>query len=422
VGLTMSERKAVTKQMARRYESASKKAKGAMLDELCSLTGWSRPHARRTLAEAAGHPWQAPRPPRRPRPKIYDERVLDPLRVVWATLGGPSGKRLAPFMAEAVDALCRHGELEVSAEVRALLETISAATIDRALAPDRARLRVRGRQGTKPGSLLRHQIPIRTFAEWDEQIPGFCEIDLVAHDGGSPAGQFCQTLTLTCVATGWTEVRAIPNKAQRWVFQALEDICGALPFRLLGLDSDNGSEFINHHLVAWCTEQEISFTRSRPYRKNDNCFVEQKNWTVVRQAVGYGRFDTPEELEVLERLYGALVVFVNHFSPQMKLATKTRHGARVHRTYDLAATPYQRLLASGILTPAERRRVRTTYRELNPAQLRRQIGAHQDELLQIARRKARRAQPTRKEVTPGPDHPWSRTFSVRQRMKRSRAS
>src|SRR5207253_1997890 len=185
-------------------------------------------------------------------------------------------------------------------EVRDKLLAMSSATIDRALASERARLQIKGRSGTKPGSILKRQIPIRTFAEWNDARPGFCEVDLVAHDGGSPFGEFCHTLDLTCVATGWTEPRGLPNKAQRWVHEAIEEIANELPFPLLGLDCDNGSEFINMHLYRYCTERRITFTRSRPYRKNDNCYVEQKNWPVVRQQVGYARYDTPEELEALK--------------------------------------------------------------------------------------------------------------------------
>jgi hypothetical protein len=209
VGLSMVQRKAVTKQMATRYVKAGKKEKGVMLDELCELTGWTRRHARRALLEPQVRP-----PTKTPRQRIYGQEVLEPLRFLWATLGAPAGKRLAPFMAEAIEALERHGELELPEEIRDKLLRISAATIDRALAPERAKLRMKGRSGTKPGSILRRQIPIRTFAEWDEARPGFCEGDLVSHDGGDARGEFCYTLNLVCVATGWTEMRALRNKAQ----------------------------------------------------------------------------------------------------------------------------------------------------------------------------------------------------------------
>lgn len=423
MGLSMAERRAVTRQMTKRYQKASKKEKTLMLDELCELTGWTRRHARRALTQI---PSRTLKRPKAPRQRIYGPGVLDALTIVWATLNGPAGKRLAPFMAEAVAALERSGELEVAPEVRVKLCSVSAATIDRLLAPERARLKVKGRSGTKPGSLLRRQIPIRTFAEWDDKAPGFCEIDLVAHDGGNPSGEFCQTLDLTCVATGWTEVRAIRNKAQRWVHEALVDIEATLPFVLRGLDSDNGAEFINHQLLRWCTEHEITFTRSRPYRKNDSCFVEQKNWPVVRQMVGYGRYDTPAELEVLTELYAYLRLYVNFFQPQMRLVSKTRHGAKVTKRYDTARTPYRRILEHPEIPGASKAVLTQTYLDLNPAALKRQIGRCQDRLLELSRIK-----PERKEVRPPPDHPFRRTFSwpevsrtfpVRQPVDASRTS
>ena len=382
MGLSMAEKRAVTKQMARRYVKAGKVEKGRMLDELCALTGWTRRHARRALTGVLGA--STIRSPK-PRARTYGPEVLESLRFVWATLNGPSGKRLAPFMAEVVQALERHGALELAPPIRHKLLAMSSATIDRALAPDRARLRVKGRQGTKPGSILRRQIPIRTFAEWDDRRPGFCEVDLVAHDGGSPSGEFCQTLDLTCVATGWTEPRALPNKAQRWVHEAIDEIASELPFPLLGLDSDNGSEFINMHLFRYCTERGITFTRSRPYRKNDNCYVEQKNWPVVRQQVGYGRYDTPVELEALRRLYRVLRLYVNFFQPQMKLVAKTRRGAKVTKRFDPARTPYRRVLDSPHVSEHAKRELHDIYLALNPAQLKRELAACQDRLIQVAR-------------------------------------
>ena len=407
MGLSMAERRAVTKHLARRYERASKKEKGSILSELCELTGWTRRHARRALS-AALHPVDRRPPPVRPR--VYGPEVLEPLTRVWAILNGPAGKRLAPFLPEIVEVLERCGELEVAPDVRAKLVRISAATIDRLLEPGRRRLGVKGRSGTKPGSLLKRQIPIRTFAEWTETAPGFCEVDLVSHEGSDPTGDFCQTLTLTCVNTGWTEVRAVPNKAQRWVFEALRDIRATLPFPLLGLDSDNGSEFINNELYRYCVANRITFTRSRPYRKNDNCFVEQKNWPVVRQQVGYARYDTTEELTVLRELYTHLRPYVNFFQPQMKLVEKTRRGARVSKRFDPAATPYRRILASPEVTDQAKDALTQTYRGLNPVALKQAIGRCQDDLLQLNRTKPR----DRKEVRRSPDHPFRRTFSPRE--------
>ena len=412
MGLSMAERKAVTKQMSRRYQRASRKEKGTMLDELCALTGWTRRHARRALVQAfVGQPER----PRLPRPRIYGEEVLEALRFVWAVFDAPAGKRLAPFLPEAVEALARHGELQLTPQVREKLLRISAATIDRSLAPDRRRLRVRGRQGTKPGSILKRQIPIRTFAEWDERRPGFCEADLVAHDGGSGHGEFCQTLDVTCVATGWTEMRALPTKAQRWVLEALEDIRAALPFPLLGVDCDNGGEFINVELFRWCEAQEITFTRTRPYRKNDNCFVEQKNWPVVRQQVGYLRYDTPSELEALRELYRHLRLYVNFFQPQMKLISKTRRGAKVTKRFDVARTPYQRVLGSPEVTPEAKDALHETYLRLNPAGLKRDIIRCQDRLIELTKAKSE----SRKEVKSSPNPSYDRTWSPRQRSRTS---
>jgi hypothetical protein len=420
----MAERKAITRQLAGRYAKATKTEKGRILDELCALTGWTRRHARRALGQALRTPEH---PPARPRTRIYAEEVLEALRFVWATLSGPSGKRLAPFMNEIVEALERHGELELTSPIRNKLCRMSSATIDRALAPERARLRMRGRSGTKPGSILKRQIPIRTFAEWDDLRPGFCEVDLVAHDGGSGTGEFCQTLDLTCVATGWTEPRALQNKAQRWVHEAIEEIARELPFPLLGLDSDNGSEFINMHLYRYCIERGITFTRSRPYRKNDNCYVEQKNWPVVRQQVGYARYDTASELEALRELYRVLRLYVNFFQPQMKLVSKTRHGARLTKRFDPARTPFQRVLDSPHVGEEVKLALRATYLRLNPAQLKRDLACCQARLLDLSARKPA----NRKEVGYPPGHPFkvplsraeaSRTSLVMQPSLASRTS
>jgi hypothetical protein len=239
---------------------------------------------------------------------------------------------------------------------------------------------LRGRSGTKPGTLLKKQIPIRTFAEWDEQRPGFVEIDLVAHDGGLAAGDYCQTLDLTDIATTWTETLAVRNKAQAWVFAALKEIRQKLPFSLLGIDSDNGSEFINKYLVEYCQKQKLSFTRSRPYRKNDNCFVEQKNYSVVRRAVGYARYDTEAQLHLLNELYATLRLYTNFFQPTMKLKSKERVGSKVIKRYDRAQTPYQRVLAAPQVSEAEKARLRAQYKTLNPAALKRKLMRLQERL------------------------------------------
>ncbi len=351
------------------------------MDTLCSITGYSRDHAARLL-RAGPAPRTRPRQTR-VRRRTYDADVLFALRKIWATLDGLCGKRLVAALPEMVAVMERRGELMVSSEVRAKLLSISAATIDRLLAPDRARLDLKGRPGTKPGTLLKHQIPIKTFSEWDEAVPGFVEIDLVGHEGGVLRGEYCQTLDVTDVATGWTETRAVRNKAQVHVFSALKEIRGALPFPLRGIDSDNGSEFINHELKRYCEDKRITFTRSRAYRKNDGCYVEQKNWSVVRRNVGYARFDTPEELAVLNELYSLVREHTNYFMPSAKLVSKTRDGARVTKRYDTPKTPYARVLASVHVTDAAKRRLRTRYDKLNPVKLKREIVALQKRLYEL---------------------------------------
>jgi hypothetical protein len=378
----LPQRKAITRKLAKRYQAASRAEKAAILEEVCELCDYNRDYARRALRRALAPP--AKRKPARREP-VYGPEVTEALRVVWAALDAPAGKRLAPVMAEAVAALERHGELELTEEVRARLCAISAATIDRRMAPERKRMQLRGRSATKPGSLLKSQIPIRTFADWDDLAPGFCEADLVVHDGGDPRGEFACTLDVTCVATGWTEVRILRNRAHRWTLEAFEDIAAALPMPLLGLDTDNGGEFINYDLYEFCADLEVSFTRARPYRKNDNCFVEQKNNSVVRRYVGYARYDTDAEREVLHELYGYLVDYVNHFQPQMRLVEKTRSGARVTKRFDTAATPFTRLMRSGVLDAEVTALLTKRHDALNPAELRRVIGRCQDRLLELAR-------------------------------------
>jgi hypothetical protein len=377
----MAEKHAVTRKLAEEYRRAAKRRKGEILDTLCSITGYSRDHAARLLLAGPAQRRQPKR--RRIRPRVYDADVLFALRRIWATLDGLCGKRLVAALPEMVVVMERCMELNVSREVRSKLLSISASTIDRLLAPDRARLSLTGRPGTKPGTLLKHQIPIKTFADWNDARPGFVEIDLVGHDGGVCRGEYCQTLDVTDVATGWTETRAVRNKAQVHVFAALKEIRAALPFPVLGIDSDNGSEFINKELHRYCEEKRITFTRSRAYRKNDGCYVEQKNWSVVRRNVGYVRFDTLEELAVLNELYALLREHTNYFMPSAKLLSKTRDGAKVTKRYDDPKTPYARVLASEHVTDGAKRRLARRYDKLNPVKLKREIVRLQRRLYEL---------------------------------------
>jgi len=393
--LTMQERKAVTKGMAEQYRRASKGKKGQILEQFVMATGYDRHYAAWLLRHHGKRVEFTPgvvlegTAARRRRPgrkRKYGDEVLQALKKVWEMLDYISGKRLAPALQEVVPRLVACRELRVKKSVQKKLLEMSPATIDRLLKPERGKHTIKGRATTKPGTLLKHQIPIRTFSDWDDAVPGFLEMDLVGHDGGKAEGDYCFTLDLTDVATGWTELAAVPNKAQIWVFEALQDLRRRLPFTVLGLDSDNGSEFINHHLSAYCDEQQITFTRSRPYRKNDNCYVEEKNWSIVRRYVGYARYDTPAARDLLNKLYLVLRDYTNFFLPSMKLKEKIRDGAKVCKRYDTAKTPYQRILDSTNVPKAVKERLRRRYAQLNPAALHRQIRNLQKQLDKLGAR------------------------------------
>jgi len=393
----MKEKKAVTKQLALEYKRAPKKEKGRILDTLIDLAGYNRSYAARVLRQRARLKRAKPvrKKTRRHRLRKYDREVLATLRRIWVICGCICGKRLGPYLPEIIPVLERFGELTLSEEVRQKLLEISSATIDRLLAPVRKRYQLKARSNTKPGTLLKHQIPIRTFSEWDEKRPGFVEIDLVSHEGGDPRGDYAQTLDMTDVCTAWTETEAVKNKAQVWVFAGIEEAKERFPFKILGIDSDNGSEFINTHLFRYCRENKITFTRSRPYRKNDNCFVEQKNYSVVRKAGGYRRHDTEEELTVLNELYDTLRLYTNFFQPVMKLIEKTRIGSRVKKRYDRARTPFCRVLESDFVPKQAKEALRQEYAKLNPVKLKRNLIKLQERLDDLVRSKRRPKQKER---------------------------
>ena len=364
-----------------RYIKANKAGKKQILDEFVETTGYHRKYAIRVLKHGP-----KPKGLRRPgRRKIYQGEVVQVLEQIWEIYGRICSKRLHPFLPEGVEILERFDELSLSPQTKQLLLSMSRATIDRCLKKARFIHPQHGLSTTKPGSLLKQAIPIRTFTPWEDERPGFLEIDLVAHCGTTVAGSYLYTLTATDIATTWTDFRALPNKTQTAVSQAIVELRQDLPFPLLGLDSDNGSEFINDTLYRYCLSEHITFTRSRPYQKNDQAHVEQKNWSVVRHTVGYDRMETPAELELLNAIYSDLRLYINFFQPVLKLVAKNRVDGKTNRKYDQAKTPFRRVLNLDELPLDIKAGLLNQYMQLNPVTLRASIDAKVALLWKIVR-------------------------------------
>ena len=366
-----------------RYLKANKADKQKILDEFTSATGYHRKHAIRVLKNQVQVQNHLKRKTKTYK-TIYRGEVVGALKQIWEIYGQICSKRLQPFLPEGIKVLERCGEIELSKDTKELLLKISAASIDRCLHPVRIKS-PRGLSTTKPGGLLKNRIPVRTFTEWDAEQPGFMEIDLVAHCGNTTEGQYLNTLTCTDIATGWTDVTGLLHRSQETVAKAIHLMRQRLPFPLLGIDSDNGSEFINDLLYRYCHNEEITFTRSRPYKKNDQAHVEQKNWSVVRQTVGYDRWETEQELALLETIYDVLRPYINFFQPSVKLVAKERVGNQTIKRYDPAKTPYQRILKRKDISLSAKARLTNIYVSLNPVELRRQIDLETAKLWKISR-------------------------------------
>jgi hypothetical protein len=364
-----------------RYERANRSEKQRLLDEMVAVTGMHRKAAIRLLRRA---PTIAASRPRTGRPRQYGPAVAAAAGVLWHASGRIGAHRLHPFVPDLLDRLQQCGELTLPPSVDKLVRQASRPTLARLLAGARAQFPRRGAATTHPSSWLKHQIPIRTFADWDDARPGFCQVDLVAHCGGSTQGFYLYTLCAVDVATSWVELQALWGKGHYRVAAGVQAVRERLPVPLVGLDSDNGSEFINRVLYYYCWREGITFTRGRAWKKNDSALVEQKNGAIVRHLVGYDRFVSKAAYAQLARVYALVRLQVNFFQPVEKLVAKQWTGAHVRRVFDRAQTPYQRLGAGGVLTPSKRAELDALYQRLNPRQLQRDLEAALERLWRLA--------------------------------------
>jgi hypothetical protein len=358
-------------EVKKKYWKATKGRKGQLLDDFCAFTGYSRKYATGLLNRPLPKKWKR----YKPRAKYYDQPVVDALKIIWEALDSICGERVHPQIPEMLEKLINYQEIAVTEEVRDKLLKISLGSVKAILRKEKTRSVIRIGGTTKPGSLLKHQIAVR-YGRWDEMIPGWCETDTVAHCGETVAGSYISSLDVVDICSSWSEQFAIINKGEQAVTKAMDDIKNRLPFKLLGLDPDNGAEFINWSLLNYCRKHQVNLTRSRPYHKNDNAHIEQKNWTAIRQLVGYSRFETEEQLNILNDLYAnEWRLYINFFQPTMKLKEKIKdtQTGRTKKKYYEAKTPYQRLIEHPDISEKQKDMLKSIYKSLNPIKLRQQI-------------------------------------------------
>lgn len=375
--IKLTTRKELSAAISQRYRAADRKTKKLILDEFTKVTGYHRKHAIRILTSGPAIS-RATRTTRR----IYREAVKEALIVLWEAADRICGKRLKALLPELVEAMERHKHLHLEPEVREQLLAMSAATIDRLLCVVREHA-YGGRKKKVALNRFRKMVPVRTFADWDEDRPGYLEMDFVTHCGERAAGSFVHTLVLTDVASGWTECIALPVREQSLVVEAITGLRRRLPFPLLGLDTDNDSAFLNDTLFGYCSDHKIEFTRSRAYQKNDQAWVEQKNGAIVRKLIGYGRLEGLTATAALRRLYECSRLYINFFQPSFKLKAKQREGARVHKSYHLPLTPYRRLMERDDVPPGTKEKLRQTMEGLDPVLLLKQIREAQDTVMAL---------------------------------------
>ena len=386
----MATRKELIEALRARYSGAPSAEKTKILDEFIALTGYHRKHAIRVLRE------EARTKEARARSRLYDEAVRQALTVLWEAGDRVCGKRLKALIPMLVDAMERHGHLDLDPMVKTKVLKVSAATIDRVLSDARLHIDGKRRRRSGVGAAIRRSIPVRTFADWRDPAPGFLEIDMVEHCGGPKTdGDYVHTLTLTDIASGWTECVAMRRRDQMLVIEAFEKVAADLPFGMLGVDSDNDSTFMSQAVFDYCKGRGLEQTRSRPYKKNDQAWVEQKNGAIVRRLVGYGRLSGREATKALAQLYESSRLYINFFQPSFKLKSKTRDGARVHKVYFAPATPCERLVAHSGIEPAIKDKLTAQFKRLDPVRLLQEIRRAQQTLSEIA------AHGAAKEVMPG---------------------
>lgn len=375
--ISMETRRELVEVISDRYREASRKGRVAILDEFVAITGYHRKHALRVLNQRDVEDDAEIQPGRR----IYDEAVRETLTVLWETSDRICGKRLKAAIPLLVEAMERHGHLELDEVVKEKVLTVSPATIDRLLAPARTEANGARKRRRSARSGLRRQVPVRTFADWDDPAPGFFEADFVAHCGGSLAGSFIHSFMVTDIASGWTEGLPMIVREQSLVVEALNVLRSRLPVTMLGIDTDNDGAFINETLLGYCDEHGIEFTRSRPYRKNDQAWIEQKNGSVARRIVGYGRLEGVKPARALHRLYEVARQYVNFFQPSFKLLDKTRDGAKVKKRYHPPTTPCERLLMDTRVSEKVKKSLSEQQRALDPVALLRHLRSVQTELV-----------------------------------------
>lgn len=426
--LTMEVKRAVTGKLASKYRgSKAKKERSRILDEVQELTGYNRHYAawllrnygkRRIVTDGQGQTVKLVVGQKNKRhatahPRTYGEAVQKQIVFLWDCFDQMCGKRLVAMLPDILPVLVQRQQISKDQQIYEKLRRISAATVDRMLKAERAKRRLKGNTHTKPSSLLKSYIPILISSELNTSVPGHYQIDLVGHDGGNPHGRFAFTLNAVELSSGWIEPYILLNKAHRWAKEAIGKMKNNSPVPILSLHSDNDSAFLNENLQRWCQEQNIRYTRSRPYHCNDTCFVEQKNYNIVRQAVGYARYETQQEVALIDRLYEHLRLLINYYYPSMKLLRKERRGGRIYKTYDKPKSPYRRLLDNPEVPTSRKIKLRHQKHQLDPVVLKQEITKLQGQVLELVREKNMQI------LYPGPPYPGA-AEKVKDLVRRKR--